>query len=76
MKIMDDDEKAAEGVFLNSKLDFKVVSDLDFLPENQEFFRVQNNFVYRKWKNKTECVEAKKGVKIRVMVEKLRIIMH
>lgn len=48
MKIMDDDEKAAEGVFLNSKLDFKVVSDLDFLPENQEFFRVQNNFVYRK----------------------------
>lgn len=48
MKIMDDDENAAEGVFLNSKLDFKVVSDLDFLPENQEFFRVQNNFVYRK----------------------------
>ena len=38
MKIMDDDEKAAEGVFLNSKLDFKVVSVSDFLPENQDFF--------------------------------------
>ena len=58
MKIMDDDEKAAEGVFLNSKLDFKVVSD--FLPENQNFFRGQNNFFTENGKIRQSVLRPKK----------------
>ena len=59
MKIMDDNEKAAREFFLIQNW-ISRLSVSDFLPENQDFFRGQNNFFTENGKIRQSVLRPKK----------------